>query len=63
MCWQMIEYIGELKLMITIEYINDYPSLFSRPRDRSRMMEVPESDRVRNYDLDFRYNRHTHDDE
>jgi bicarbonate transport system ATP-binding protein len=36
---------------------------FSRPRDRSRMMEMPEYYQVRNYALDFLYNRYAHDDE
>jgi bicarbonate transport system ATP-binding protein len=36
---------------------------FSRPRDRSRMMEMPEYYRLRNYALDFLYNRYAHDDE
>ena len=35
---------------------------FSRPRDRSRMMEMPEYYQVRNYALDFLYNRYAHDD-
>jgi bicarbonate transport system ATP-binding protein len=36
---------------------------FSRPRDRARMMEMPEYYQVRNYALDFLYNRYAHDDE
>jgi bicarbonate transport system ATP-binding protein len=36
---------------------------FSRPRDRSRMMEMPEYYQLRNYALDFLYNRYAHDDE
>ncbi len=36
---------------------------FNRPRDRSRMMEMPEYYQVRNYALDFLYNRYAHDDE
>ena len=36
---------------------------FSRPRDRSRMIEMPEYYQVRNYALDFLYNRYAHDDE
>jgi bicarbonate transport system ATP-binding protein len=36
---------------------------FDRPRDRTRMMEMPEYYQVRNYILDFLYNRYAHDDE
>jgi bicarbonate transport system ATP-binding protein len=36
---------------------------FGRPRDRARMMEMPEYYQVRNYALDFLYNRHAHNDE
>lgn len=35
---------------------------FSRPRDRDRIMEDPEYYRLRNYALDFLYNRFAHDD-
>lgn len=34
---------------------------FSRPRDRSRIMETPEYYKLRNYALDFLYNRFAHD--
>jgi bicarbonate transport system ATP-binding protein len=36
---------------------------FNRPRDRARMMEMPEYYQLRNYALDFLYNRYAHDDE
>jgi len=36
---------------------------FSRPRDRDRMMEDPEYYKLRNYILDYLYNRFAHDDE
>jgi len=36
---------------------------FPRPRDRDRIMEDPEYYRLRNYALDFLYNRFAHDDE
>lgn len=36
---------------------------FRRPRNRSRMMETPEYYKLRNYALDFLYNRFAHDDE
>jgi bicarbonate transport system ATP-binding protein len=35
---------------------------FKRPRDRARIMESPEYYRMRNYILDFLYNRFAHDD-
>jgi bicarbonate transport system ATP-binding protein len=35
---------------------------FSRPRDRDRIMEDPEYYKLRNYALDFLYNRFAHDD-
>jgi len=35
---------------------------FPRPRDRDRIMEDPEYYRLRNYALDFLYNRFAHDD-
>ncbi len=34
---------------------------FKRPRDRSRIMEMPEYYKLRNYALDFLYNRFAHD--
>jgi nitrate ABC transporter ATP-binding subunit len=34
---------------------------FKRPRDRSRIMEMPEYYKVRNYVLDYLYNRFAHD--
>jgi nitrate ABC transporter ATP-binding subunit len=34
---------------------------FPRPRDRSRIMETPEYYKLRNYALDFLYNRFAHD--
>ena len=34
---------------------------FNRPRDRARMMEMPEYYKVRNYVLDYLYNRFAHD--
>jgi len=34
---------------------------FARPRDRSRIMETPEYYKLRNYALDFLYNRFAHD--
>jgi nitrate ABC transporter ATP-binding subunit len=36
---------------------------FERPRDRDRIMEDPEYYNLRNYALDFLYNRFAHDDE
>lgn len=36
---------------------------FSRPRDRDRIMEDPEFYKLRNYILDYLYNRFAHDDE
>jgi len=36
---------------------------FSRPRDRDRIMEDPEYYKLRNYALDFLYNRFAHDDD
>jgi bicarbonate transport system ATP-binding protein len=39
--------------------IMDIP--FPRPRDRSRIMELPEYYKLRNYALDFLYNRFAHD--
>jgi bicarbonate transport system ATP-binding protein len=36
---------------------------FQRPRDRDRIMEDPEYYKLRNYALDFLYNRFAHDDE
>jgi bicarbonate transport system ATP-binding protein len=36
---------------------------FPRPRDRTRVMEDPEYYRLRNYALDYLYNRFAHDDE
>jgi len=35
---------------------------FPRPRDRSRIMEDPKFYNLRNYALDFLYNRFAHDD-
>ena len=35
---------------------------FTRPRDRDRIMEDPEYYKLRNYALDFLYNRFAHDD-
>ncbi|HIK28988.1 MAG: nitrate ABC transporter ATP-binding protein [Oscillatoriaceae bacterium SKW80] len=35
---------------------------FPRPRDRARIMEDPEYYNLRNYALDFLYNRYAHDD-
>ncbi|GAB4462715.1 MAG: hypothetical protein OHK0037_14070 [Elainellaceae cyanobacterium] len=35
---------------------------FQRPRDRDRIMEDPEYYKLRNYALDFLYNRFAHDD-
>ncbi len=35
---------------------------FRRPRDRARIMEAPEYYQLRNYALDFLYNRFAHDD-
>jgi nitrate ABC transporter ATP-binding subunit len=34
---------------------------FKRPRDRARMMETPEYYKIRNYALDFLYNRFAHE--
>jgi bicarbonate transport system ATP-binding protein len=45
----------------TIGEIIDIP--FKRPRDRSRIMEMPEYYKLRNYALDFLYNRFAHDDD
>jgi bicarbonate transport system ATP-binding protein len=36
---------------------------FRRPRNRGRMMETPEYYKLRNYALDFLYNRFAHDDD
>jgi bicarbonate transport system ATP-binding protein len=36
---------------------------FARPRDRERIMETPEFYKMRNYILDYLYNRFAHDDE
>jgi bicarbonate transport system ATP-binding protein len=36
------------------------PIPFNRPRDRTRMMEDPEYYKLRNYVLDYLYNRHAH---
>jgi ABC-type nitrate/sulfonate/bicarbonate transport system ATPase subunit len=36
---------------------------FSRPRNRAQIMENPEYYNLRNYALDFLYNRFAHDDE
>ncbi|MCU0566044.1 MAG: nitrate ABC transporter ATP-binding protein [Oculatellaceae cyanobacterium Prado106] len=36
---------------------------FARPRDRARIMEMPEYYKLRNYALDFLYNRFAHDDD
>jgi nitrate ABC transporter ATP-binding subunit len=36
---------------------------FSRPRDRDRIMEDPEFYKMRNYILDYLYNRFAHDDD
>jgi ABC-type nitrate/sulfonate/bicarbonate transport system ATPase subunit len=33
---------------------------FKRPRDRARIMEMPEYYKIRNYALDFLYNRFAH---
>lgn len=45
----------------TIGEVMEIP--FRRPRNRSRMMETPEYYKLRNYALDFLYNRFAHDDE
>lgn len=45
----------------TIGEIIDIP--FPRPRDRSLIMETPEFYQLRNYILDYLYNRFAHDDE
>jgi nitrate ABC transporter ATP-binding subunit len=45
----------------TIGEVIDIP--FRRPRDRARIMEMPEYYKLRNYALDFLYNRFAHDDE
>ncbi|WAL60063.1 nitrate ABC transporter ATP-binding protein [Thermocoleostomius sinensis A174] len=45
----------------TIGEIIDIP--FPRPRDRGRIMEDPEFYKLRNYILDYLYNRFAHDDE
>ncbi len=34
---------------------------FTRPRDRTRMMDTPEYYKIRNYTLDYLYNRFAHD--
>ncbi|GAB4215882.1 MAG: nitrate ABC transporter ATP-binding protein [Synechococcales cyanobacterium] len=39
------------------------PIPFSRPRDRERIMEDPEYYKLRNYILDYLYNRYSHDDD
>ncbi|MBD2102686.1 ABC transporter ATP-binding protein [Leptolyngbya sp. FACHB-261] len=39
------------------------PIPFPRPRDRDRIMEDPEFYKLRNYILDYLYNRFAHDDE
>jgi nitrate ABC transporter ATP-binding subunit len=44
----------------TIGEVIDIP--FRRPRDRARIMEMPEYYKLRNYALDFLYNRFAHDD-
>jgi nitrate ABC transporter ATP-binding subunit len=44
----------------TIGEVIDIP--FRRPRDRARIMETPEYYKLRNYALDFLYNRFAHDD-
>jgi bicarbonate transport system ATP-binding protein len=44
----------------TIGEVMDIP--FRRPRDRARIMEMPEYYKLRNYALDFLYNRFAHDD-
>jgi nitrate ABC transporter ATP-binding subunit len=36
---------------------------FKRPRDRARIMELPEYYKLRNHALDFLYNRFAHDDD
>ncbi len=36
---------------------------FKRPRDRTRIMETPEYYKLRNYALDYLYNRYAHDDD
>jgi bicarbonate transport system ATP-binding protein len=43
----------------TIGEIIEIP--FKRPRDRARIMETPEFYKLRNYALDFLYNRYAHD--
>lgn len=43
----------------TIGEIMDIP--FQRPRNRTRIMETPEYYKLRNYALDFLYNRFAHD--
>ncbi len=35
---------------------------FPRPRDRARIMEDPQYYKLRNYALDFLFNRYAHDD-
>jgi nitrate ABC transporter ATP-binding subunit len=45
----------------TIGEVMEIP--FKRPRDRSRIMEMPEYYKLRNYALDFLYNRFAHDDD
>lgn len=45
----------------TIGEVIDIP--FPRPRDRGRIMEDPEFYKLRNYILDYLYNRFAHDDE
>jgi nitrate ABC transporter ATP-binding subunit len=44
----------------TIGEVMDIP--FRRPRDRARIMEMPEYYKLRNHALDFLYNRFAHDD-
>ncbi len=44
----------------TIGEVMEIP--FRRPRDRARIMEMPEYYKLRNYALDFLYNRFAHDD-
>jgi nitrate ABC transporter ATP-binding subunit len=41
--------------------IMDIP--FKRPRDRARIMETPEYYKLRNYALDYLYNRYAHDED
>ena len=44
----------------TIGELIDMP--FRLPRDRARIMEMPEYYKLRNHALDFLYNRFAHDD-